>query len=208
MKNNNGQGEGFEVPAGWGNPDDVFGNETKLTRIIGAPNEQQKEEDPFGGKTSQTLHFPGVDNPPKIKPEDIIDISTLKTMKESVSNPDNKNNPFDNPIDPFGGETIKFDPMDKSLKKINADPFEKGASNEDPFGGKTLDVDPMDKKNQSINTKGKDPFEKGAKNEDPFGGETLKEEIKMKNESVKKTRVDPFEPGAKIEDPFGGETLK
>ena len=204
MKNNNVPQEGTELPAEWGNPDDVFGNETKLTRIFGASNEQKNEEDPFGGKTSQTLHLSGVNNSPKIKPEDIIDISTLKTMKESISNPDNKTNPFDNPIDPFGGETLKLDPMDKSIKTKGSDPFEKGAKNDDPFGGKTLDVDPT----EIIKTKGSDHFEKGAKNDDPFGGETIKEEIIKKNESVKKTKVDPFEPGAKVEDPFGGETLK
>ena len=173
MKNNNVPQEGSDLPAEWGNPDDVFGNETKLTRIFGASNEQKNEEDPFGGKTSQTLHLSGVNNPPKIKPEDIIDISTLKTMKESISNPDNKTNPFDNPIDPFGGETLKLDPMDKSIKTKGSDPFEKGAKHDDPFGGETIKEEII-KKNESVKKTRVDPFEPGAKVDDPFGGETIK----------------------------------
>ena len=89
------------------------------------------------------------------------------------SNPDNKTNPFDNPIDPFGGETLKLDPMDKSIKTKGSDPFEKGAKNDDPFGGETIKEEII-KKNESVKKTKVDPFEPGAKVEDPFGGETLK----------------------------------
>ena len=132
--------QGSEVPPGWGNPDDIFGPETVNTKItnivIDKKEDEEKEKDPFGGPTNQTIHTSDLNNPDKF-----FGGATSKTMHESIANPDNKENPFDN--DPFAGETLKENQTIKSnnnesLKKSEVDPFAPGAKIDDPFGGETL----------------------------------------------------------------------
>ena len=167
--------EGGELPPEFGNPDDIFGNETKLktqiTENVTLKTDEKKEENIFGGETSKTIHLSGVDNPPKINPDDIFGGSTGKTMNLSVANPDNKENPFDN--NPFGGETIKEEPKNVSIKTSGVNPFDQGANIPDPFGGQTLPVEEEEKKEENPKTNGADPFAPGAKPEDPFGGDTI-----------------------------------
>ena len=92
-------------------------------------------------------------------------------MNLSVANPDNKENPFDN--NPFGGETIKEEPKNVSIKTSGVNPFDQGANIPDPFGGQTLPVEEEEKKEENPKTNGADPFAPGAKPEDPFGGDTI-----------------------------------
>jgi len=104
--------EGSELPPGWGNPNDVFGPETlktQITNIVLDKKEEgeNKEIDPFGGPTNQTIHTSDLNNPDKI-----FGAATSKTMHESIANPDNKENPFDN--DPFAGDTLKENQTIKS----------------------------------------------------------------------------------------------
>jgi hypothetical protein len=126
-----------EVPPGWGNPDDIFGPETlktQITNIVLDKKEEgeEKEKDPFGGATSQTIHASNIDP---------FGAATSKTMHQSIANPDNKENPFDN--DPFAEPTLQENQTIKSnnnesLKKSEVDPFAPGAKIDDPFGGETL----------------------------------------------------------------------
>ena len=167
--------EGGELPPEFGNPDDIFGNETKLktqiTENLVVKNDEKKEEDAFGGETSKTIHLSAVDNPPKINPDDAFGGLIGKTMNMSVANPGNKENPFDN--DPFGGETVKEEIKNESIKTSGVNPFDQGANVEDPFGGKTIPEDAIENKEENPKTHGTDPFAPGAKLDDPFGGETL-----------------------------------
>ena len=109
----------IEVPAGWGNPEDIFGEETvktKVSNIIMGKKDDQKDD--FGGTTNQT-------------------------MQVSVANPNGKKNPFDNDNpDPFGGNTIGDDPFGGDTVKgnlgVKINPFDEGAKVPDPFGGDTI----------------------------------------------------------------------
>ena len=168
--------EGSELPPGWGNPDDVFGNVTVKTQVsnIIMDKKGEEEKDPFGGPTNQTIHSSGMNNSKNVQPDNFFGGATSKTMTVSVANPDNKENPFDN--DPFAGETIKEESTMKindSTKKSGVNPFEKGAKVNDPFGGDTINEEQTIKPNESVKKSGVDPFAPGAKVDDPFGGETL-----------------------------------
>ena len=166
--------EGSELPPGWGNPDDVFGDQTVKTKVTNIIMDKKNEEDPFGGATNQTIHSSGMNNTKNVQPDNIFGGATSQTMTVSVANPNNKENPFDN--DPFAGETIKEEQTIKvndSTKKSGVNPFEKGAKVDDPFGGETLKDEQTIKPNESVKKSGVDPFAPGAKVDDPFGGETL-----------------------------------
>ena len=168
--------EGSELPPGWGNPDDVFGNVTVKTQVsnIIMDKKGEEEKDPCGGPTNQTIHSSGMNNSKNVQPDNFFGGATSKTMTVSVANPDNKENPFDN--DPFAGETIKEESTMKindSTKKSGVNPFEKGAKVNDPFGGDTINEEQTIKPNESVKKSGVDPFAPGAKVDDPFGGETL-----------------------------------
>ena len=132
--------EGTEVPPGWGNPNDIFNTETLKTQItnivLDKKEGEEKEKDPFGGPTDQTIHTSDINNP-----NNIFGGPTSKTMNASIANPDNKVNPFDN--DPFAGDTLPENQTIKisgneSMKKSGVDPFAPGAKIDDPFGGETL----------------------------------------------------------------------
>ena len=156
------EGKKTELPPGWGNPDDIFGDETLKTKISNIKmdiRDDDDKKDPIGGTINQTMNI-------------------------SVANPGNKQNPFDN--DPFGGKTIREDPfggktireeqalkINAGIKKSGVDPFEKGANVPDPFGGDTIKEEGTLKMDGSVKKTGVDPFEKGAYVPDPFGGDTI-----------------------------------
>ena len=107
-----------ELPPGWGNPDDIFGNETVKTKVSNIiMDKKDDDKNDFGGPTNQT-------------------------MQVSVANTNGKN-PFDNDNpDPFGGDTIKEDPFGGDTVKgspgVKINPFDAGAKVADPFGGDTI----------------------------------------------------------------------
>ena len=166
------KGKKTELPPGWGNPDDIFGDETLKTKISNIKmdiRDDDDKKDPLGGTINQTMNV-------------------------SVANPGNKQNPFDN--DPFGGKTIKEDPfggkiikedpfggktireelafkINAGIKKSGVDPFEKGANVPDPFGGDTIKEEGTLKMDGSVKKTGMDPFAPGANISDPFGGDTI-----------------------------------